>query len=1483
MIKGSRTCRAATPYSPVLGRTLRVLLGDPSITASDEEREYAASLDPPFSYDRLLRAAEFAFASTAPLRSPWVDRALSLARLPYTSMPTHRYKPVARQVRPVATNMPNLPAQALKPITPPSICPLPTRPPPPSEFECLEHLTLERLERVDRALSLGRLQYTSLPARRYKPVARKVRPVATNMPDLSAQTLKPIVLPAIRPLPTCPPSRSQFKPSERLTLERLELILMNIPAHSPLHPQELDLLVFILADRESALAFTDNERGTFNREYFPDYVIPVIEHTPWVQAPIPIPKAIEGRVAKILESHFGSGRYEQSCSAYRSPVFPVQKKNGDLRLVHDLQSLNAVTIRDAALPPRPDDFAESFVGYACYGVADLFSGYDARTLDVRSRDLTTFQCMGVSGRCTVLPQGATNAVSDFVRCTRHILAEEEPDYARIFVDDCGIKGPKTRYDDESIPDNPGIRRFVYEFFTTFDRIFARFQIAGVTVSGFKLVPYTELVHLVGCDVSHAGWHLHHGIVSKVLKWPYPTNVSEVRCFLGIAGVARRWTKGFSLIARPLTLLCRKTETAFVFSDEARAAVDELKKRISSTPVLIKVDYEAASIIARPVHEFSHGLVVVAVDASKYGAGWVIYQYRQLIRHPALFGSCTYNAAESRYSQPKAELYGIFRALKELRTRIWGIHFLLESDAKFLEQMMRDPDLPNAPMTRWVAYLQLFDFTFRHIPAEKGCAQDALLHRPRAPDDSDESDGKAHLEELFGREGVYSVPSLVRPSHPPSPHLFAHLVTDMTDPRYFGFDTSSSPPSLFPNAPYSPSGRVFSHLGFFDLNQHWYSSASPSPSMLTSQATLPPLMDFYRRRVPQEMSFDFLLGDDVVSLAVSIYRPQPTLPQVSRVSASSVFIEPGIPPPVTSTFQPCAFGTVVPALSDTPRHIVTVPREASCRGSAPPDASSPVEEVAVFAMRHPPPSEPDWHSLAHFLTSGELPLNALADPTSRRKFLSLASRFFVDNDRLWRVSKCNVPQLVVVDPRRRRELIAAAHNDCGHRGRDATYRLLADRFYWPSLHLDVRWFVASCNSCQFRSRYRALAPLSPTLSPCVLRRFACDTIHMPDGRFLLHASCTTSKWPEAVVAKRNTSSAWARFFRDLVSRFGCFPIITCDGGKEFKGAARELLERHNIAVVISSPYNPKGNGIAKRDGATLMRAILKCCPPNHISSWPKYLPAALLAVRTTTSRATNCTPYFLVYGMNCLFPFDMTDRTWNYLDWHKVHSTEDLLALRILQLTRREEDIGAAVDHLAAERQRAIDDYHRRNASRIRPGTFTPGTWVLLHETWLDTQHGNKGALRWAGPFVVDCHLPGSGSYRLRELDGTVLRAAAPADRLKLFYFRDDLQSPMTLLPSSLQSRTADYFLTQTCHPTYTQRTCNLVPAHANTCQGAYHAGLSTFVGTDGDITLGDWSEPYSPPGLERFPTRDLVPTRFVTNIPYLLDYSMHHAAWPYTT
>jgi len=257
------------------------------------------------------------------------------------------------------------------------------------------------------------------------------------------------------------------------------------------------------------------EWGTFSNKYFPDYKIPVIKHTPWVQDPIQIPKAIEDMVHQMLLDQKAAGKYEYSTALDQSHIFAVAKPKGGIHLVADVQELNKVTAWDAGLPPRIDDFAESFVGHVIYGLADLFSGYDGRRLRIISRPLTTFTSLIGPHRSCMLPQGTTNSLPEFQCCTTHTLQDEIPKNGGMFVDDVGLKGPTTTYEDTEIA--PGIRHFVYEYATTFNHFLAHFIEAGITTSGNKLVLTMPRLHIVGTIISKEGWHLKHGLVSHWMQ------------------------------------------------------------------------------------------------------------------------------------------------------------------------------------------------------------------------------------------------------------------------------------------------------------------------------------------------------------------------------------------------------------------------------------------------------------------------------------------------------------------------------------------------------------------------------------------------------------------------------------------------------------------------------------------------------------------------------------------------------------------------------------------------------------------------------------------------------------------------------------------------------------------------------------------------------------------------------------------------------
>ena len=145
---------------------------------------------------------------------------------------------------------------------------------------------------------------------------------------------------------------------------------------------------------------------------------------------------------------------------------------------------------------------------------DFFSRYDQIELDVKSRDLTGFQTPIGLLRMTTLPQGATNSVAQFVRIVTKILEDLIPNVCLPFLDDIGIKGPLSRYDDKETL--PGIRQFVIEHIQGIDKALVRLERAGCTI-GPKLQFCMDGIKLVGFVCRAEGRSLDNAKVIKILE------------------------------------------------------------------------------------------------------------------------------------------------------------------------------------------------------------------------------------------------------------------------------------------------------------------------------------------------------------------------------------------------------------------------------------------------------------------------------------------------------------------------------------------------------------------------------------------------------------------------------------------------------------------------------------------------------------------------------------------------------------------------------------------------------------------------------------------------------------------------------------------------------------------------------------------------------------------------------------------------------
>ena len=122
---------------------------------------------------------------------------------------------------------------------------------------------------------------------------------------------------------------------------------------------------------------------------------------------------------------------------------------------------------------------------------------------------------------------------------------------------------------------------------------------------------------LGHVISRDGISVDPQKLEAVVNWPRPTNVTEVRSFLGLAGYYRRFLKDFSKIALPLTQLTQKG-ISFDWTDQRESAFQELKTRLVAAPILT-------------IPSGTDGFTIFS-DASHKGLGCVLMQNGRVIAY-----------------------------------------------------------------------------------------------------------------------------------------------------------------------------------------------------------------------------------------------------------------------------------------------------------------------------------------------------------------------------------------------------------------------------------------------------------------------------------------------------------------------------------------------------------------------------------------------------------------------------------------------------------------------------------------------------------------------------------------------------------------------------------------------------------------------------------------------------------------------------------
>ena len=424
------------------------------------------------------------------------------------------------------------------------------------------------------------------------------------------------------------------------------------------------------------------------------------ETKPISQYPRRLPEKWKDKIHDQIKTLMSTGIITASTSPWASPIVPVPKPNGDVRMCIDYRQLNAVTQPDVYPLPRIEQLLDDVSKARYITTLDLTQGYYQFPVHPEHQSKTAFVTPTGKWEFTRMPFGLKGAPATFQR-EMDTLFQDQPGLSA-YIDDVAIYSQTWA-----------------EHLQHLKTALTLLREKGLTAKISKCKFARETVDFLGHVVGGGQLRPQQAKVQAIANIPAPTTKKQLQSFLGSTGYYRKFIANYSTIAADLSDLTRKAEpNKLVWRPAHQEAFLKLKQALMEAPVLTAPDPNLP--------------YVLSTDASGVGIGAVLEQEKDGVLKPIAFYSRKLAPRETRYGITELEALAIHQAARHFAVYLMGSHTKVWTDHKALT-FLRTMRNSSPRVARWCVELQQYDLDIQY---KKGCENvvaDALSRNPATLD------------------------------------------------------------------------------------------------------------------------------------------------------------------------------------------------------------------------------------------------------------------------------------------------------------------------------------------------------------------------------------------------------------------------------------------------------------------------------------------------------------------------------------------------------------------------------------------------------------------------------------------------------------------------------------------------------------------------------------------------------------------------------